>query len=698
MPEAAHVSGADLLLVTASAVARATGLELVSAPADSSASNHDRLHAIARASRVRMRQVALTGQWWTRDAGPLIGFVRDTNGPVALLPSGSSYDVVDSATQPATRTRVGLAHPLAPAAYMFYRPLPDRLNGPIQMLRFALRGHGGDLRVALMTATAATLLGMLTPLATAAIINTAIPDGDRALVFQITLGLAAAVFGRVVVELCQGIALLRVETRSSADVQAALWDRLLNLGPRFFRTYTVGDLHARASAVSEVRSRLSAVTIRALFLGLLGALNLSLMFYYSARLAIVAVAATSVFVAATATCGAAAYRYIAELQALRGRVVGLTVQLINGVARLRVAAAERLAFASWAARYHDQQVLTIRVQRLGDTITVLNDVLPALASTLLFWFAAQGLQSGSAAGSLTTGVFLAFIAAFNIFLGGASALSMSAIELLSVTSIWSRAKPILDAPIEADAHKTDPGVLQGGLALENVTFRYTNDGPAILDGVSIRVEPDSFVALVGPTGSGKSTVFRLLLGFERPESGAIRYDGKDLAALDVRAVRRQLGIVLQNSNIMAGSIFENIGAGGAITLAHAWAAARAAALDRDIEGMPMGLYTFISEGGTNLSVGQRQRLLIARALASSPRVLLFDEATSALDNVTQAIVQQSLERISVTRIVIAHRLSTIRRADRIYVLQHGRIVQEGTFDELAAQDGLFVRLMAGQML
>jgi ABC-type bacteriocin/lantibiotic exporter with double-glycine peptidase domain len=275
---------------------------------------------------------------------------------------------------------------------------------------------------------------------------------------------------------------------------------------------------------------------------------------------------------------------------------------------------------------------------------------------------------------------------------------MSAIELLSVTTIWSRAKPILDAPIEADAHKTDPGALQGGLALENVTFRYTNDGPAILDGVSIRVEPDGFVALVGPTGSGKSTVFRLLLGFERPESGAILYDGKDLAALDVRAVRRQLGIVLQNSNIMAGSIFENIGAGGAITLAHAWAAARAAALDRDIEQMPMGLYTFISEGGTNLSVGQRQRLLIARALASSPRVLLFDEATSALDNVTQAIVQQSLERISVTRIVIAHRLSTIRRADRIYVLQHGRIVQEGTFDELAAQDGLFVRLMAGQML
>jgi ATP-binding cassette subfamily C protein len=236
------------------------------------------------------------------------------------------------------------------------------------------------------------------------------------------------------------------------------------------------------------------------------------------------------------------------------------------------------------------------------------------------------------------------------------------------------------------------------LALEHVSFRYRQDGPFVLNDVSLHVEAGQYVALVGPSGCGKSTILRLLLGFEAPEFGKVVYDGQDLAGLDLPAVRRQCGTVLQNGVIMAGSIFENIAGGLLIAIDDAWAAARLAGFADDVEAMAMGMHTVVSEGGTNLSGGQRQRLLIARALALKPKIVFFDEATSALDNRTQAIVSESLDRLAVTRLVIAHRLSTIRNADRIFVLEDGHVRQSGTFAELAGQEGLFARMMARQMV
>src|SRR5208283_1441868 len=200
----------------------------------------------------------------------------------------------------------------------------------------------------------------------------------------------------------------------------------------------------------------------------------------------------------------------------------------------------------------------------------------------------------------------------------------------------------------------------------------------------------------GPSGSGKSTLLNLLLRFETPHSGSIRLDGRELSSLDITAVRRQIGVVTQDGRIMAGSLFENICCGGVNTMDHAWEAARAAGLAEDIEAMPMGMHTVVSEGGGNLSGGQRQRLLIARALVLKPSILIFDEATSALDNRTQAIVTDSLNRLKATRIIVAHRLSTIRNANRIYVIEKGRVVQQGRFEELAKAPGLFSRLVSRQ--
>jgi ABC-type bacteriocin/lantibiotic exporter with double-glycine peptidase domain len=229
-------------------------------------------------------------------------------------------------------------------------------------------------------------------------------------------------------------------------------------------------------------------------------------------------------------------------------------------------------------------------------------------------------------------------------------------------------------------------------------FRYKEDLPIVLNDVSFTINPGEFVAFVGHSGSGKSTLFRLLLGFEKPESGFIHFDGLDLDDIDPQALRRQMGVVLQNGRITDGDIFTNIIGTAPLSIDDAWEAARAARLDKDIEAMPMGMHTVISEGGGGLSGGQRQRLLIARAIVHRPRILLFDEATSALDNQTQSTVSRSLEQLNATRIVIAHRLSTILHADRIFVFDQGGIVQQGTYDELMAQEGLFRDLAQRQIV
>jgi ATP-binding cassette subfamily C protein len=299
-------------------------------------------------------------------------------------------------------------------------------------------------------------------------------------------------------------------------------------------------------------------------------------------------------------------------------------------------------------------------------------------------------------GTMTTGTFLAFNAAFAIFMTGVTTLSNTLIDMLEIGVLWEHAKPIVDELPEVDLNKADPGRLSGYVKLDHVTFRYREDGPLNLDDVTIEAKPGEFIAFVGPSGSGKSTTLRMLLGFDVPEQGTVYYDGQDLSGLDVGAVRRQLGVVLQNGRINSESVFENISGGALIGMEEAWDAARMAGFAEDIENMPMGIHTVISEGGANLSGGQRQRLLIARALVLKPRIIFFDEATSALDNRTQAIVSESLDRMKVTRIAIAHRLSTIRNADRIYVIEAGRVVQQGTFKELASQEGMFAKLIAKQ--
>jgi ABC-type bacteriocin/lantibiotic exporter with double-glycine peptidase domain len=336
----------------------------------------------------------------------------------------------------------------------------------------------------------------------------------------------------------------------------------------------------------------------------------------------------------------------------------------------------------------------VQSRRIGNVMSAFHAGFPVASNILIFAMALPLLGHGA----FRTGDFLAFIAAFASCVAGMLALSGALLTTLSVVPLYEQARPILQAEPEQSAGRSEPGALTGELEVQRLSFRYHAEGPLVLRDVSFQAKPGEFVAFVGPSGSGKSTILRLLLGFELPHAGAVYYDGQDLQGLDVSAVRRQIGVVLQSGRLMPGDILTNIIGSAPLTIEDAWEAARMAGLDEDVKAMPMGMHTLVNEGGSTLSGGQRQRLMIARAIVHRPRLLYFDEATSALDNRTQAIVSASLERLQATRIVIAHRLSTIHNADRIYAIQGGRIADGGTYTELMSRPGLFQDLARRQLL
>lgn len=684
------------LLSVAAAVGEAIGVE-IHPPLRSEKLERvkDPIEAIARASRVRHRRVLLRALWWKSDCGPLIGFLKKTEAPVALLRTrGGGYEIVN----PETRARVAVderaAELLSPEAAMLYPRLPETVKTPLQLVTFSLRGRSTDVLIVIALSVVMTLIGMLVPIAMGLVMDNAIPDSNRRLLVELGLGLVAASVGVGLFGISRGLVIIRAGIGVDTTTESALWDKLLRLRATFYRRYTSGDLLSRVMAVSEINRILNGAALQSVLSSFTAILNLGLLFYFSSRLAMIALGLALVTAAVTIIGGYFVRRYNVVLMEMGGSIFGLVVQMVNAVSKIQVAGAERRALALWMSKYSEQLALTKKSKSVEDYVTVFNHAVPAISTILLFWIGVD-LLSSSAIG---VGTFLAFNTAMATFVSGTTSLSNAVVEAMDTLTIGKRIEPILEAEPEVSESKADPGSLEGSVTLSHVDFRYSTEGPKILDDLSLHVNPGEFIALAGPSGGGKSTILRLLLGFETPASGCILFDGQDLAGLDVSAVRRQLGVVLQSGIVAGGSLLENISGGALISVDEAWEAAEDAGLADDIREMPMGMYTVVSEGGSNLSGGQRQRLQIARALVTRPRLLLLDEATSALDNRTQAIVSESLRRRKVTRIVIAHRLSTIKDADQIYVLDQGRVVDRGTYSELSSRKGLFSTMIARQTI
>lgn len=686
----------DRLLAACRIVGEASHIKIVPHPASlRGAVQLDPLANIARASHIRTRKIALKGEWWKQDAGPLLGYFEEGGEPVALLPRAdcASYELHDPGTGTITRVDAELAEKLQGFAYSLYRSFGAEKLNLLGVMRFGAAGRLRDMATIGIMGGLIGLLGLLTPVATGYLIDTVIPSADTGQLAQLTVALIAVAFGTTMFELTRGFSQLRLEGKMDGTIQSAVWDRLLKLPATFFRDYTAGDLAVRANGITEIRQTLSGTTLSSILSALFSVFSLILMFFYSSKLAWIGLGLVVLAILISVGLSFLTLRHERKLAEIEGKISGLVLQLLNGIAKLRASGAESRAFSLWSKEFGKQQQFAFKAENTRNIVQVVTSVYPLLTS--MVFFATVAFFFGG--DKLSTGEFLAFNSAAGTFMGSMVGLTNTLMGVLGIVPTYERAKPILHGIPEVDEAKADPGQLNGAIEVSNVTFSYGPDEPLILHNVSLQIHPGEFVALVGPSGSGKSTLFRLLLGFEQPNSGSIYYDGQDLAGLDVTAVRRQLGVVLQNGTLMAGDIFTNIIGSAPLTLQDAEEAARMCGLDDDIKDMPMGMHTVVSDGGGTLSGGQRQRLLIARAIVTKPRILYFDEATSALDNRTQAIVSSSLDKLQATRVVIAHRLSTVVNADRIFVMQGGRIVQQGSYDELMKQGGLFAELAKRQV-
>lgn len=647
---------------------------------------------IAHLWRCRVRKVRLVGQWWKQDNGPLLGFTKDGD-PVALcMRKAGSYEMVDPATRRGTKVTKKLAEEMKVEAWMFYRPLPDVGIGPWELFKFGLTAAGKTMLSIFWLGIATGILSLVMPVATGVLVNTIIPSGQEHALIGLAMALMAATLGSGAFKLTQALAVLHMEGKMDGALQSAIMDRLLRLPVPFFRSYSTGDLANRALGINAIRSILSGATISSVMSSLFSFFSFALLFYYDWRLAFVATALVLILCVQIFFTGYLTLKYRRPMMDLEGRISGQVYQLLTGVSKLRVAGAEVRAFGQWARQYSRQRSLSFRSGMVGVNSGSFQSSYHLFTTAVLFAFIAhRGYDS------MNTGDFLAFYAAFGQFLGGLTSLSGTLASLLTVGPIMERARPILTEKIETVDMKPDAGVLTGRISLNQVSFRYSSSAPWTLEEIDIEANPGEFVAIVGPSGAGKSTLLRLLLGFEKPEFGTVLYDEGDLHSVNLQSVRRQIGVVLQHGNLMPGDIFSSIVGSTGMTLEDAWDAAAVAGIADDIQAMPMGMHTVIPEGATTISGGQRQRLMIARAIVTKPRILFFDEATSALDAATQKAISDGIENLKATRIVIAHRLSTIRNADRIYVLANKKVIQSGTFEELMSQPGEFQELARRQM-
>lgn len=674
--------GDDATYAVCRQVAAAAGISLPRTPKGGAVTDRTSpVERIAIAARIRTRVVKLEGRWWRENTGPLVGQREKSGAPVALLWHRGRYEAVNPTT--GSRIRIGKenADEFEPRGVMFYRPLPEGRMTLWRLMRFSLRGTRMDLRNLALSGLVTVVLGALVPIATGQVLGVYVPSAETGLIVQVALAVMISSIVSAAFMLLQSLTLLRMEGRIESTLQPAVWDRLLRLPTKFFTERSTGELASAAMGISSIRRVLSGVAPVAVQASTVGTMNLVLLLFFSVPLALMATGMLVVIAAVFLGLGLWQVRWQRKIVELGNKLNNQAFQTLRGLPKLRVAAAESFAYAAWAREFARSREMQQRAGRIKNLITVLNAVYLPLCSLIMFM-----LLAGPARGSLSAAAFLTFNTAVTMMLTSVTQLTGALVSIAAALPMYEQVKPVLDEAPEVRAASTQPGALAGGIAARKLSFRYSDDGPLVLDDVSLDIRPGEFVAVVGPSGCGKSTLLRMLIGFDKPVSGSVLYDGQDLSALDQAAVRRQCGVVLQNAQPLTGSILDCICGAETFTQEEAWEAAAMAGLAEDIKRMPMGLHTMIAGGGA-ISGGQRQRLMIAQALIRRPRILFFDEATSALDNETQRTVIDSTRALNATRVVIAHRLTTVMDADRVVVMSEGRVVQQGSPAELLADTG-----------
>jgi NHLM bacteriocin system ABC transporter ATP-binding protein len=637
------------------------------------------------------RRVELTKGWYRDAFGAMLGFKKEDGSPVALLPHGfSGYSFFDDATCRYIVINDKNEALFEKDAFAFYRPFPLKKLTILDLARYILRViEPSDYALIALATIIVTLVGMLTPRTNLFLFRDVIESGDVSLLLVTSIFLLSVSWGGLMFNAAKSLISSRIDTKMSISVEAATMMRILSLPAGFFKQYSSGELSSRAGYVNSLCSTLVSVVLGTGLTSVFSLVYITQIFAYAPGLVVPALIIIIVTVGFSVLSSLMQMKLTKKQMLLNSKENGMSYAAISGIQKIKLTGAEKRAFARWGELYAKVVELQYNPPLFLKINAVISSAISIVGTIVMY---NQAIVTG-----VSTAEYYAFNTAYGMVAGAFMSLFGMALTAANIRPTFEMAEPILKALPELSESKETLTKISGKIEIVNLTFKYSENSPIIIDNLSLKINPGQYVAIVGKTGCGKSTLVRLLLGFEKPTKGSIFYDGKDINSVDLKSLRKHIGVVTQNGRLFSGDIFSNIViAAPQLTLNDAWEAARIAGIDEDIKLMPMGMNTLISEGSGGISGGQKQRLMIARAVAPKPKLLIFDEATSALDNITQRKVSEALDEMDCTRIVIAHRLSTIRQCDRILVFDGGHIVEDGTFDELIEKGGYFAALVERQ--
>ena len=655
--------------------------------------HEDQLDYCLRPHGLMKRRIDLEENWFKSAFGPILAYKKEGGEPVALLPGKlKGYSFFDRESGRRVSLNKKTAKLFETEAYCFYRPFPLKKLGIPDLLVYLKKCISmSDVVLMVLATFAVTGIGMLMPRITKALTGPVITSGSTKVLIGIAICMFCTAMTSQLIGTVKSMLSSRLETKTTLSVQAAMMMRVMSLPANFFRKYSAGELTSRSSSVGSLCQLIMTMLVSTGLSSVASLLYITQILSFAPALVIPSLVIILITVVFSVVSSIVQLKISKKQMELGAKENGITYAMISGVQKIKLAGAEKRFFSRWLNLYSDSSELVYAPPTFIKINSVITTAI-SLVSTIVLYFLA--VESG-----IDQSSYFAFTAAFGAVMSAFSSLASMALSIGRIKPIMEMAEPFLKAEPETADNKEIVTKLTGGIELNNVFFKYTENGPYIVNDLSLKIKAGEYIAIVGKTGCGKSTLMRLLLGFEKPEKGAVYYDGKDINSLDLGTLRRNIGSVIQSGGLFQGDIFSNIIITAPhLTLDDAWAAAEIAGIADDIRAMPMGMQTLISEGQGGISGGQKQRLMIARAVAPKPKILMFDEATSALDNKTQKQVSEALDSMGCTRIVIAHRLSTIRHCDRILVLDGGRVIEEGSYDELIAKNGYFAELVERQRL
>ena len=654
---------------------------------------NEQLEYLMRPYGIMRRTVRLEKGWYRDAVGAMLGVMKESGRVVALIPAGfSGYCYIDPDSGKKIKINRRNQRLFDSEAIAFYKPFPLKKIGLGSVAKYIAETlSAADFALIALATLALSLIGMLSPKLNNILFAAVLPSGSVRLLLSIAVFTVSVSVSSLLISATKEMITARINTKMSVSVQAAAMMRIMSLPADFFKGYGSGDLSSRAAHISSLCNMLVSAVLTTGLTSAFSLIYISQIFIYAPVLVAPAIAVILATVAFSLISSFAQMRISKKQMELSAKESGMSYALISGIQKIKLAGAEKRAFARWGNLYAQNAKLTYNPPAFIKLNSVISLAVSLIGNIVMY---AAAVKSG-----VSVADYYAFGTAYGMVSGAFMSLAGMALTVAQIKPILETVQPFFNTVPEISEGKEVITRLSGGIELTNVSFRYNENMPLILDNMSLKIRPGQYVAIVGKTGCGKSTLMRLLLGFEKPQKGAVYYDGRDIERIDLKSLRRRIGVVMQNGKLFSGDIYSNIVISAPwLTQSDAWDAAEKAGIAEDIRRMPMGMNTIISEGSGGISGGQRQRLMIARAIAPKPKILMLDEATSALDNLTQKRVSESLDSLKCTRIVIAHRLSTIKQCDRILVLDGGKITEDGTYDELIAQNGVFAELVERQRL